>query len=78
MHKSKQFKWGENEKTFFSPSNAINSPDDEYGEMRLFPGELKGSVASATECTGLIQVAPDTKALHEVYDSVCSYRKVEK
>lgn len=78
MHKSKQFKWGENEKSFFSPSNAVNSPDDEYGEMRLFPDELKGSVASASECTGLIQVAPDTKALNKVYDDLYSYRKVEE
>ncbi|MBE7012613.1 MAG: hypothetical protein E7416_00840 [Ruminococcaceae bacterium] len=78
MHRTGQFKWRENEETFFDYENAVNSPDDELGEMRLFPDDLVGSTASATECTGLIQVAPDTKDLHEVYDGLYSYRKVEK
>lgn len=72
-----KFKWGENEKTFFNDENAINSPDDDLGEMRLFPEFLSGSTASATECTGLIQVAPVTKDIHEIYDSVYSYRQNE-
>ena len=70
-----KYKWGENEKTFFDKGNAINSPNDDLGEMRLFPDFLPGSTASATGCTGLIQIAPDTEDMQEVYDSVYSYRK---
>ncbi len=70
-----KYRWEENEKTFFDDENAINSPIDDLGEMRLFPDFLAGSTASATECTGLIQVTPDTDDLQDVYDSVYSYRQ---
>jgi len=49
--------------------------EDEMCEMRLFPDEFSGSTASATESTGLIQVAPVTPKLQETYDSVYSYRQ---
>lgn len=75
MSEPGKYKWGENEKTFFDRENEVNSPNDDLGEMRLFPDFLPGSTASATECTGLIQVAPDTDDIQEVYDSVYSYRK---
>ncbi len=70
-----KFKWGENEKTFFRSENAVNSPNDVLGEMWLFPDFLAGCTGSATECTGLIQVAPDTKDIHEIYDNVYRYRQ---
>lgn len=47
----------------------------EEGEFRLFPDEFSGSTASVTECTGLIQVAPVTDEVQEVYDSVYNYRQ---
>lgn len=75
MSDAGKYKWGENEKTFFDSENAINSPNDDLGEMRLFPDFLSGSTASANECTGLIQVTPVTKDIHEIYDSVYSYRQ---
>ena len=75
MSEPGKYKWGENEETFFDKGNAVNSPNDDLGEMRLFPDFLPGSTASATECTGLIQIAPDTEDIQEVYDSVYSYRK---
>ncbi|MBQ9757546.1 MAG: hypothetical protein IJW15_03920 [Clostridia bacterium] len=56
-------------------NNAWEFDEDEMSEMRLFPDEFAGSTASATECTGLIQVAPVTPELQETYDSVYSYRK---
>ncbi|MBQ7900363.1 MAG: hypothetical protein IJ365_00175 [Clostridia bacterium] len=52
-----------------------NFYDDDMGEMRLFPDALVGSSVSATESTGLIQVAPITPALQKVYDDVYSYRQ---
>ncbi len=49
------------------------------GEMRLFPDEYISDSASATECTGLIQVAPADEDVQDVYDSVYSFRaKPEK
>ncbi len=56
-------------------NNIWEFDEDEFAEMRLFPDEFAGSTASATECTGLIQVAPVTPELQETYDSVYSYRK---
>jgi len=78
MSKPGKFRWGENEKTFFDEENEIISPDDGLGEMRLFPDDLLSGTASATECTGLIQVAPVTKDVQDVYDSVYSYRAKAK
>ncbi len=75
MSEPGKYKWGENEQTFFNPENAVNSPDDDLGEMRLFPDDLLTGTASATESTGLIQVAPYTKDLYKVYDDVYNYRK---
>ncbi len=49
--------------------------DEKFGETRLFPDEFSGSTASATECTGLIQVSPVTDEVQDVYDSVYSYRQ---
>lgn len=72
-----KFKWGENDKTFFNNENVTDSYDEELGDGRLFPDFLPGSTASATECTGLIQTAPVTKNIQEVYDSVYSYRRKE-
>lgn len=70
-----KYKWGENEKTFFDKKNFVKSPDDDLGDMRLFPDELSGSTASATECTGLIQATPVTDDVQSVYESVYNYRQ---
>ena len=49
--------------------------DEGMMETRLFPDEFSGSTASATECTGLIQVAPVTNDVQKAYDSVYNYRQ---
>ena len=54
MCEAGKYKWGENEKTFFNKKNDTNAPNDNLGDMRLFPDDLLGSTASATECTGLV------------------------
>ena len=75
MCETGKYKWGENEKTFFNKKNNTNSPNDNLGDMRLFPDDLLGSTASATECTGLIQATPETDDVQAVYESVYSYRQ---
>ena len=44
------------------------------GDTRLFPDEYTTDAASATECTGLIQVAPAEESVQEAYDDVYSFR----
>ena len=78
MSKPGKFNWGENERTFLNAEKKYNSPDDDSGEMRLFPDDLLTGTASATESTGLIQTAaPFVKDMYKVYDDVYSYRKAK-
>ena len=70
MCKPGKYNWGENEKIFDNRPSA-----EDMGEMRLFPEFLKGSTASATESTGLIQVGLPDEDTYQTYDSVYSYRK---
>ena len=51
--------------------------DEDFGEMRLFPGFLAGNGVSATESSGLIQTAPVTPSIVEAFDDVYSYRRTE-
>lgn len=76
MSEPGKYQWGENEETFLNRDKAYDSFDDDLEETRLFPDDLLTGAASATECTGLIQVAaPCVKDLYKVYDDVYSYRK---
>ena len=56
-------------------ARAMYDDEDDF-EMSLFPGAFAGSTVSATESTGLIQVAP-TPDVMDVYDDVFSYRRRE-
>ncbi|MBO4941018.1 MAG: hypothetical protein J6D15_02295 [Clostridia bacterium] len=75
MSKSKKTYGKEVSKLSYKDECAYDIYEDEFAEIRLFPDEFAGSTASATECTGLIQVAPVTPELQETYDSVYSYRQ---
>ena len=49
------------------------------GEIRLCPDDYVSNSASATECTGLMQVTTDDEDVQEAYDAVYSFRaKPEK
>ncbi len=48
---------------------------DDMGEMRLFPYDLVGSVASSTEATGLMQTVPISPAALEAYFDLYDYAK---
>lgn len=50
---------------------------DDFGEMRLFPYALIGSVASSNEATGLMQQVPITPDALEAYLDLYDYRKIE-
>ena len=43
-------------------------------ETRLFPDDFMANAASATECTGLIQVSP-AEDFEMTYDDIYSYRQ---
>ncbi len=47
----------------------------EPGDMRLFPDEYMANAASATECTGLVQVSPADDEVMEAYADIYSYRQ---
>ena len=52
---------------------------DFSGEIRLCPDDYVSNSASATECTGLMQVTTDDEDVQEAYDAVYSFRaKPEK
>lgn len=72
MSKPGKFNWGENEEVFRDVSY-----EDEIGEMRLFPDDITGSTASATESTGLIQVGLVSPDIQQAYDEVYSYRQTK-
>ena len=72
MSKPGQYNWGENERLFRE-----GTYQEEIEEMRLFPDDVVGSTASATESTGLIQVGMVSPEIQQAYDEVYSYRLVK-
>ncbi len=49
----------------------------EPSETRLFPDDYSSGAASATECTGLVQIAPAEDDIMEAYEQIYSYRQSE-
>lgn len=47
------------------------------GDGRLFPDEYVTNAASATECTGLVQVPPEFEDELTSYEDIYSYRQKE-
>ena len=47
---------------------------DFSGEIRLCPDDYVSNSASATECTGLMQVTTDDEDVQKAYDDVYSFR----
>lgn len=45
--------------------------------MRLFADDYSSGAASATECTGLVQIAPADDDIMEAYEQIYSYRQSE-
>ena len=64
----------ENEK--INEHKEVNLPlyPDFSGEIRLCPDDYVSNSASATECTGLMQVTTDDEDVQEAYDAVYSFR----
>ncbi len=47
----------------------------EAGDMRLFPDEYMANAASASECTGLVQVSPADEDVMDAYEDIYSFRQ---
>ena len=57
------------------PKTSFPKMPPEPSETRLFPDEYMSGAASATECTGLIQVAPAEEDIQDAYGDIYSFRQ---
>jgi len=59
--------------------NTVHFPvvPDVSGNTRLFPDEYGANAASATECTGLVMVAPTDDDDMDAYSDIYSFRMSE-
>ena len=55
----------------------FSGKDMETGDMRLFPDEFMANAASATECTGLIQVPLEDEEDADIFEDIYSFKMSE-